>query len=594
MRLSTALQILCIGLIVWSASALPASSTTRHVVLLFDERVDLPGLAALDADLVGTLVSNSSDRIEVYREVMDLSRFGSHAYQMLLQEFLHAKYANKKIDVVVAVLGPALDFLLNNGDAIFPGTPIVFCGVERRDIGDRSLPPHVRGILTKREFAPILEIALSLHPQTKRVAVVAGTSEFDRRLLDQARNEFRVYEDRVALTYLTAVPLQQIITELSQLPPRTIVMFSTLFQDGAGEAFVTHDVAQRVSAAANAPVYGFVDQYVGRGIVGGSVYSLSAHGAEAAKLALRVLSGPEPSGPSMSEAQTNKVLFDWRQMQRWGISKSSLPAGNEIQFRDLTALERYQVQILVVCAVILAQAALISWLLYEHRKRRRSEAEARELGGRLINAHEEERARIARELHDDVTQRLAALAIDAARNERNAGLTGRAAMRSMREGLVRLSEDVHALSYRLHPSILADLGLIEALKAECERVSHCSVRLEANTRDFPDALPQDVALCLFRVAQEGLRNVARHAGARRTDVFLRRLNGGLELIVTDDGVGFDPGRGRAEMSLGLASMRQRVALLGGKINIESSPGHGTTILAWVPLREPGDASARAG
>ena len=319
--------VLCTGLVVWAAGALPASSTTRHVVLLFDERLDLPGLAALDADLVRTLVSNSSDRIEIYREEMDLSRFDSDTYEMLLRDFLRAKYANRKIDVVVAILGPALDFLLKNGDAIFPGARIVFCGVDRREIGDRPLPPHVRGILVKREFAPTLEIALGLHPQTKRVAVVAGTSEFDKRLLDQARNEFRVYEDRVAFTYLTASPLRQILTELSQLPPRTIVLFTSLFQDGAGEAFVPHDVAQRVSAAANAPVYSFIDQFVGRGIVGGSVHSLSAHGAEAAKLALRVLVDPEPSGPPMSEVQTNKVLFDWRQMQRWGINEFEPPCG---------------------------------------------------------------------------------------------------------------------------------------------------------------------------------------------------------------------------------------------------------------------------
>ena len=236
---------------------------------------------------------------------------------------------------------------------------------------------------------------------------------------------------------------------------------------------------------------------------------------------------------------------------------------------------------------------MISWLLYEQRKRRRSEAAAHELGGQLINAHEEERARLARELHDDVTQRLAALAIDAGRSERNSGPTGGAAMRSMREGLVRLSEDVHALSYRLHPSILEDLGLIEALKSECERFSQFPVRLEANTQDIPDALPQDVALCLFRIAQEGLRNIARHAGARRAEVCLRRLDGGLELTVKDNGAGFDPGQRRAEMSLGHASMRQRVALLGGKIDIESSSGHGTTILAWVPLGEPSDLSERA-
>src|SRR5260370_28255341 len=213
---------------------------------------------------------------------MDLSRFGSNSYRVLLRDFLRSKYANKKIDVAVAILGPASDFLLDNGDTIFPGTSIVFCGVERNEFGNRSLPAHVRGILVKREFAPTLEIALSLHPQTKRVAVVAGTSEFDKRLLDQARSEFRVYEDRLAFTYLTASPLQKLLSELSQLPPQTIALFTTFFEDSAGEAFITHDVAQRVSEASSAPVYGFIDQYLGRGIVGGSMYSFSAHGAEAA------------------------------------------------------------------------------------------------------------------------------------------------------------------------------------------------------------------------------------------------------------------------------------------------------------------------
>jgi signal transduction histidine kinase len=377
MRLCTALQVLCISLVVWAAGALPASSATRHVVLLYDERLELPGLAALDAELTSTLTSNSSDPIEIYREEMDLSRFSSDTYRTLLRDFLRAKYANKKIDVAVAVIGPALDFLLDNGDTIFPGTPIVFCAVDRKELGDRSLPPHVRGILLKREFAPTLEIALRIHPQTTGVVFVAGTSEFDKRLLDQARSEFHVYRNRLVFSYLTDLPLPQILAELAQLPPQTIVLFTTFFQDSAGEAFVTHDVAQRISAAANSPVYGFLDQYLGRGIVGGSLYSSSAQGSEAAKLVLRVLAGTEPSGPTMLEVQTNKVLFDWRQMQRWGISESSLPAGSEIRFRDPTVWDHYRAQILAICAALLVQAALICWLIFEHRRRHLAEIQSR-------------------------------------------------------------------------------------------------------------------------------------------------------------------------------------------------------------------------
>ncbi len=212
------------------------------------------------------------------------------------------------------------------------------------------------------------------------------------------------------------------------------------------------------------------------------------------------------------------------------------------------------------------------------------ENELRNLSRRLIGAHEEERALLARELHDDLTQRVAVLAIEAGRAEL-AGSDGpqATAMRSVREGLVRLSEDIHSLAYQLHPSVLDELGLVEALRAECERQRRQRrIELSLKLDPLPAAVGKGEALCLFRVAQEALNNVARHAGARAASVTLRPMDHGLLLAVRDDGVGFDPaspGRGR---SLGLASMRERVRLVNGTLDLESSPGGGTSVIAWVP------------
>ena len=122
MKCFTALKVICTSLLVWFAIALPASAATRQVVLLYDERLDFPGLATLDGDLVRTLTSGSEDTIEIYREAMDLSRFGFGSYKTLLRDHFRAKYANKKIDLAIAVAGPSLDFLLSYGDEIFPGT----------------------------------------------------------------------------------------------------------------------------------------------------------------------------------------------------------------------------------------------------------------------------------------------------------------------------------------------------------------------------------------------------------------------------------------------------------------------------------------
>jgi len=206
------------------------------------------------------------------------------------------------------------------------------------------------------------------------------------------------------------------------------------------------------------------------------------------------------------------------------------------------------------------------------------------LSGRLITAHEDERRWLARELHDDITQRLAGLAIDASKLCA-AGLSPSdiEAHRSIRGGLAQLSEDVHDLSYQLHPSVLDDLGLAEALKAECERVARVElVQVNFQLDKVPQSMPKDIAMGIYRVAQEALRNIARHAKASTVQLSLELRDRGLLLTVTDNGRGFDPAAPVHRPSIGHASMRERIRSLGGKFDIQSTPGKGTTVVAWVP------------
>jgi PAS domain S-box-containing protein len=220
-------------------------------------------------------------------------------------------------------------------------------------------------------------------------------------------------------------------------------------------------------------------------------------------------------------------------------------------------------------------------------ERRRAEAAVHDLSRRLIRAHEAERALLARELHDDLSQRLAVLAIETGRAELAArGGTEAESLRAVREGLVSLSEDVHALAYQLHPSILEELGLSEALQTECDRFLRQGEVDVSTQLDSSTAIPgPDAALCLFRVAQEALRNVTRHANASSVSISMHPRDGGLVLTVRDNGAGFDPAANRERRSLGLASMRERVQLVGGTIRVDSAPGEGTTIAAWVPVEQ---------
>jgi signal transduction histidine kinase len=276
--------------------------------------------------------------------------------------------------------------------------------------------------------------------------------------------------------------------------------------------------------------------------------------------------------------------FDWRELQRWSIPESRLPRGAEVRFRPPSIWEEHEGLILAGIGILLLQAALIAALLLQHARRRRAEMDAVDLSGRLLTAHEDECRYVARELHDDLTQRLGRLAIDAGQIERRPEAAAvENSLGALREGLVRLSEDVHALSHRLHPSVLDDLGLVEALKAECDRVGRtCELCVDVDVCGVPDALSAESSLCLYRIAQEALSNAARHARASIVTVLLSPRGKGLRLAVSDNGRGFDPGHRRERASLGLSSMRERVRVAQGELDIESTPGRGTTVIAWVP------------
>jgi two-component system, NarL family, sensor kinase len=210
----------------------------------------------------------------------------------------------------------------------------------------------------------------------------------------------------------------------------------------------------------------------------------------------------------------------------------------------------------------------------------------RKLAAKLLHAQEEERRRIAREMHDDWTQRLALLGIDLAKLERHLGApeTALPLLRLMQEQLIGLSEDVHALSRQLHPSILDDLGLVEALRSECASFARREgIEVLYRPEVVPPALPKDISLCVYRVAQEALRNLAKHAAVKDACVTLSAAGSDLLLRVQDRGVGFDPASMRSQPGLGLSSMEERVRLVRAELSVTSAVGQGTTVEVRVPL-----------
>jgi signal transduction histidine kinase len=220
--------------------------------------------------------------------------------------------------------------------------------------------------------------------------------------------------------------------------------------------------------------------------------------------------------------------------------------------------------------------------------RKLAEQEREALAGRLIHAQEQERSRLARELHDDFNQRLAILAIDL---ERCAGMIGHSpaeASERMLELWNRASEigaDLHTLSHQLHSSTLESLGLVHGVNAFCtEFTEQQGIRVDFAYENIPRSVAPQIALCLFRIVQEGLRNVKKHSGSSRAEVRLEGIDDSIHLSLFDRGTGFDRHNHSTHVGLGVRSMEERLRVIGGRFELQSAPMQGTRIDAWVPLK----------
>jgi len=217
----------------------------------------------------------------------------------------------------------------------------------------------------------------------------------------------------------------------------------------------------------------------------------------------------------------------------------------------------------------------------------RSRGQLRALAASLVRSQEEERRRLSEELQEDLNQGVAMLAVEVeALRQRLHPSDGwvRKELGSLKDRIVELSEGLHRVTHQLHPSSLEDLGLGPTLKSYCaELSSRGPVRVSFRAADLSRNLPKEVALCLYRVAQEALRNVTQHSGAQSASVRLSRNRQGICLSVTDRGAGFEPDSAQPRGGLGLLRMEERTRQAGGSLTVKSRPGKGTRVEAHIPL-----------
>ena len=571
------------------------------------------GAAASESTLLRVLGDSLGPRLDFHSEYIDFPRFSEPDYSGALVQFLRYKYQQLPPDVVIATTEAARRFAERYRAELFPAASIVF--VERiRSAAARET--NSTGVSATLDLTATLDLALSLQPSLAQVFFISGVSEFDRPYDRLAREQFGRLASPLTFTYLTGKTLAELQQLLAQLPPQSMVYFLSLGEDGAGARFISTDAADRLSRVTSAPFYSWHNVAIGHGVVGGRLFSNEIVAAKAAELTLRILRGEKADDIPIATLDPTITVVDWRELRRWNIDEARVPAGATVIFREPSLWDQYRGYMLGALALIALQTALIASLTLQGSRRRRAERKMREqqclleashrqiseLVGRLIAAQETERSRIARDLHDDVIQRIAALSIAMSRLKRK--LLGGAddesvvaSLSAIQRDVATLAEEVRHVSHDLHPNLLQHTGLIPALNMlSAQFGKQHAIAVTCNAVAQITSIEPETALCLYRVTQQALHNIGKHAQARRVAVQVTRTLDGLQLLIADDGKGFDLANARAAApGLGLVSIGERVRLLRGTVDIETQPGAGTIVVVRIPYSEvvpPADSPSR--
>ncbi len=581
----TAAALLSLAGLVSLATAEPHSP--KRVLLIRQNEEYSPAALETEKGILDELRKHLGEDTEFFGEQLEATRFPKSQEQAL--GWIRTRYTGRGIDVVIFVGSTLVDIL--------PGVPTVYAGHNAFKFPDDS--SNRDGKVTvwfKVDVEKTVSLARHLQPQAKNMLVIAGSGYEDHMLLDELRNQFK--ESDLHVEYLADAPVADLLHRVSMLPRDTIVMPLSYNRDPKGNIFYTRDVVASLSAVSTAPIYAMADTTIGSGTVGGYVVDFEKMGAVIADVALETVRGKTQNQITIPPDDTGTYIFDWRQLKKWGFSEKDLPEGSLVQFKTTSVWEQYRWRIIGIIVLVIAQFFLILRLLISQRRRARAEASLRDMTGRLLESQDDERRRIARDLHDGTGQHLSGMALSIGQvltdfppgHERLRQLLQDSHIAS-RQAL----EEVRTVSYILHPPILDSLGLVAALRWYFDGLQkRTSLKIYFEEPSSLRPLSPEVERALFRIAQESMNNVLRHSGASAVIVALLNRGKNVTLEISDNGTGLNPDQlahldGVASLGVGIAGMRERVRQLKGTFKINSI-ADGTHVLVSLPIDQERDAA----
>lgn len=333
------------------------------------------------------LEQQSSWPLDIQEHALLTARFNNPGPEAPFVEYLGSLYQGAPPDIIISIGAPAARFVQRYRSKLFPDTPMVLTVVEQRLVNHFGLTDNDVVVSVRNDFMSAFENILQVMPDTKTVAVVIGASPLEKFWLDEVTRELKPLGDRLAIVWYSDLSFEEILKRAAKLPPHTVLFWGLMSVDAAGIVHEGDIALRRLHAVANAPIFSYQEPFFGGSTVGGPMHSTMETSRKTVDAAIRILSGEKPPSIKYEPIGFAAAKYDWRELQRWGISESNLPAGSEILFREPSFWERYRWQVLLIAAIILVQAGLISGLLHERHRRQVAEVESRQRFAELAHAN---------------------------------------------------------------------------------------------------------------------------------------------------------------------------------------------------------------
>jgi len=460
LHLRARLLVVVLGASLCISATAHGAAEHASILILLPGQPGLPAATAIASGIRDILLTEWAFRVTIEMEHVDVARFASpEVEERRLRAVYGSKFGNQRFDVIVAALPEPFRFVLRARDELWPGTPVVVCGVDERSVRGFK-PPSGFAVRTIRfDMEGTLRAARALLPDTRHVALVGGASPPEQVYHDLIRQAVSA-SGGLDVIDLTKLPLADMLARVSSLPEHTVVVQSSYQVDGAGRRFFGIDLVPHVSNAANRPVFTPLGLALGRGVVGGSIVDFEDVGRDAGLTASRLLRGDvSPPGPVPGRALA-VPRFDGRQLARWGLDERRLPLGSEIMFRQPSVWEAYRWRVVGAAGLIGAQAALILMLLAQRRGRREAQATLGEIlaalpgetaiidaAGTIVQTNNAWATAERREADDHTALKVGANYLDACRNAIDMPPETAKKVRASMESILQGRADEFALEY---------------------------------------------------------------------------------------------------------------------------------------------------